>query len=655
MSGEKQEFRHLFSTYKIGKLNLKNRMVFQPHVPYFATVDGYPSEMTKNYYIERAKGGIGLIVMESMIVHPSGFYAPGCIELYKEGIVEAFGDFTDHIHSYGACIIGQLSHCGGDTVSRPYQLASAPSAIPDLGCSVVPMELEKETIHEIVKGFGRGALQLKEAGFDGVELKFAHDGLLRAFALPSLNHREDEYGGNYENRLRFFHEIMEEIRLVCGSEYPVGVRLCLDQFVDDGITEEYGIQLARTCEEAGAAYINGDSGSGGDGSNQIFPMCMPLGAGVYLASACKKAVTIPVVAFGRINDPVLMEMILEEGHADLVGSARQFICDPETPNKALEGRVDDIRHCIACNEACIYQCMQAKPIHCAQNPACGREAELGIGTLEKAEKRKKAVVVGAGIAGLKAAEILSKRGHQVTLYEKTDTIGGQMNLADRLPFRAEISEASRYIRIQLQQLGVPVITETEITAESEELKAPDLVIVATGSRPSKAAMEGSENSGIHFMNVWDVILHPETIGENVLVIDRCTHIQGPAVAEYILATGSRVTYYTPQDRMGPDVDPLTMTQMKRRLYAYPRFEDHYHFDGIRVLDNSVVLSQTYSGREFTEKQVDTVILVEHQISENRLYKELKKRRKGVYAVGDCNAPRLIEQVILEAELLARKL
>ena len=303
-------------------------------------------------------------------------------------------------------------------------------------------------------GFGLSAQRLQEAGFDGVELKFAHDGLLRAFCLPEQNKRTDEYGGSYENRCRFFAEIMEEIRKRVGSDFPVGVRLCLDQYVEGGITQDYGIQLAKTCEELGVDYINGDSGSCADGSMQIFPMGMPLGAGVYLASAVKKAVNIPVVAFGRLNDPVMMEAVLEEGHADFVGSARQFICDPETANKAMEGRLDDIRHCIACNDGCIFQCIQTKPIHCIQYPATGREEKLGIGTLQKTTSPKKIMVIGGGVAGMKFAEIAAKRGHQVTLYEKSNRLGGQINLAERLPYRDEIGEVTRYIKIQLQKLNV---------------------------------------------------------------------------------------------------------------------------------------------------------------------------------------------------------
>ena len=212
MSSTEIKFQYLFSPFKIGKVEIKNRMVFQPHVPYYATKDGYPTETTKRYYLERANGGTGLIIIESLMVHPSGIYAPGCICLWKEGIVEAFQDLPERVHNYGTKIFAQLSHPGADVLTKPHQLASAPSQIPDFGGRVIPKELDHDEIKEIIEGFGTGAQRLKEAGFDGVELKFAHDGLLRAFSLPGQNQRTDEYGGSYENRCRFLAEIMQAIR-----------------------------------------------------------------------------------------------------------------------------------------------------------------------------------------------------------------------------------------------------------------------------------------------------------------------------------------------------------------------------------------------------------------------------------------------------------
>ena len=655
MSNDGYNFKYLFSPYKVGNIEIKNRFVFQPHVPYFASQDGYPTETMKRYYLERAKGGNGLIIIESLMVHPSGIYAPGCILMYNEGIVDAFKDFTERIHKYGAKVFGQLSHPGANIVARPAQLASAPSQIPDINGRVVPKELDVEEIEDIITGFALAAQRLKEAGFDGCELKFAHDGLLRAFASSVLNHRTDKYGGSYENRLRFFTEIVSKIRKSTGQDFAIGVRLCIDEFVEGGITETEGIRFARTCEEAGCDYINGDSGDSMDASMQIFPMGVPLGAGVYLASAVKKAVNIPVVAFGRVNDPVLMEMILEEGHADFVGSARQFICDPETANKAQEGRLDDIRHCIACNEACIYQCVQAKPIHCCQNPAAGREETLGMDSIVKTDAPRRILVIGGGIAGMKFSEIAAKRGHKVVLYEKEDILGGQINLAEKLPYRSEISEVVRYIRFQLQKLNVEYHVGIEVNAEMVQMMNPDIVVTATGSRPFYTPVKGTDNTNVKIVDVRYALRHPEEIGNKVVVFDRQGHMQAAGITEYALALGAEVHYYTPYDKIGVDVDTFTMQLVKRRLFDSDDFHYNVYYELEELTSNGLRVRQCYSGRVETIENVDTLIYAQYSQSDTALYKELKAKRDNVYSIGDCNAPRLIEQVIYESEMLARSL
>ena len=655
MSEIHSNFRYLFSPFKIGKVEIKNRIVFQPHVPYYATMDGYPSETTKRYYLERAKGGTGLIVIESLMVHPNGIYAPGCICLWNEGIVERFQDLPERVHEYGTKIFGQLSHPGADVLSKPHQLASAPSQIPDFGGRIVPKELDLEEIREIVVGFGVGAQRLKEAGFDGVELKFAHDGLLRAFSLPAQNCRTDEYGGSYENRCRFFAEIVQEIRKRVGPDFPVGVRLCLDQYTEGGITQAYGLQLAKTCEELTIDYINGDSGGCADGSMQIFPMGFPLGAGVYLASAVKKAVNIPVVAFGRINDPVMMETILEEGHADFVGSARQLICDPETANKAKEGRLDEIRHCIACNDGCIFQCMQGKPIHCIQYPPTGREEKLGIGSLQAVSDPKGIMVIGGGVAGMKFAEIAAKRGHRVAIYERNQVLGGQINDAEKLPYRDEIGEVSRYLRLQLQKLAVPCHLGVEVEAKTVLERNPDVVVVATGSTPYIPKMKGQQDTRITILNARQALWHPEKIGKHVVVLDRDGHVKGAGICEFALTIGSKVEYFTPYEKIGAEMDAITIQAFNRRIFDYEDFTYQTYHDIEELRSHDVVMRQTYSGRLTTVEHVDTLIVVNHPLSNRSLYKELKKLRGAVYAVGDCNAPRMLEQVIYESEILAREL
>jgi pyruvate/2-oxoglutarate dehydrogenase complex dihydrolipoamide dehydrogenase (E3) component len=390
---------------------------------------------------------------------------------------------------------------------------------------------------------------------------------------------------------------------------------------------------------------------------QIFPMCIPLGAGVYLASEIKKTVNIPVIAFGRINDPVLGEMILEEGHADFVGMCRQLLCDPETANKAKEGRLDDIRHCIACNEGCLTRIAQSLSIRCIQNPAGGREKELGIGTLKPAQKCKRIMVIGGGVSGMKFAEIASARGHTVDLYEKSGVLGGQVNIAEKLPYRVDIAEVPRYIKIQMENHGVRVHLDSEVNTKMVEEDNPDVVVVATGSRPCINNLPGDDTTSIEILDVVSALLKPELIGENVVVMDRTAYIKGGGIAEYALALGASVVCTTPFGQLGHDLDGCTALHLKRRLYRYEKFQGVITEYEIKSLEkNAVVFYQNYNtSLEKKLTNIDTLIISDMNKADNVLYRELKKNRKEVYAIGDCVAPRRIEQGILEAEILARKL
>jgi 2,4-dienoyl-CoA reductase-like NADH-dependent reductase (Old Yellow Enzyme family) len=660
MASAKQEYKHLFTPHKIGNVEIMNRLVFQPHHPAHGGVDCLPTEQMMNYYIERAKGGTGLVVLEALAVHPTGQISPQvnyCVTAYDERVIPPFRGMVNTIHNYGTKVIAQLTHCGPNMKQRPVQLTYSSFAKPEPGGIDVPKEIEIEEIHDVIKGFGHSAVIMREAGFDGVELKFAHDGLIRAFVSEYTNERTDEYGGSYDNRLRFFREIMAEIRKQAGNDFVVGARLLLDEFSHTGYSLDYSRRLAKTCEENTVDYINGDSGGFNDGSMQIFPMCIPLGAGVYMASEIKKTVNIPVVAFGRINDPVLGEMILDEGHADFVGMCRQLLCDPETANKAKEGRLDDIRHCIACNDGCLIRIAQSLSIRCIQNPAGGREKELGIGTLKPAEKSRKIMVIGGGVSGMKFAEIAAARGHKVDIYEKDGTLGGQVNIAEKLPFRVDVTEVPRYIKIQMENNGVRIHLNTAADIKKVEAENPDVVVVATGSYPYIQPIPGDNTGDVRIIDVSSALLKPELIGNHVVVFDRTAYIKGGGIAEYALALGAEVVCVTPFAQLGSDLDGCTITHLKRRLYRYEKFRGVITEYDIKTLEeNTLILSQVYNPvLEKNLTPIDTLILADRHTADNTLYKELKKIRKEVYAIGDCVAPRKIEQGIYEGEMLARNL
>lgn len=653
MSGETYNFKHLFTPFKIGNVEIKNRFVFLPHWPGYSR-DGLPTETTMRYYAERAKGGAGLVIIESLAAHPKGQMAPGYILAYEKKSVPYMRQLTDMVHDNGAKVFGQLTHQGHTTLMKPPQLLFAPTQMPEPSSRYNTKEMEIEDIKDVIDYFALSAAMQRESGFDGIELKIAHDGLLRSFASPFFNQRNDEYGGSYENRLRMLLELIQAVRKAVGDDYPIGIRLCLDEFTPWGYSLDYGVELAKTFEKAGVDYINSDAGTFSSFYMEIPPMVIPLGFSTYMSAELKKTIKIPVIAFGRVNDPIQAETILAEGCADFIGMCRQLVCDPETPNKAYEGRLDDIRHCIACNDGCIYQVMQEKPLHCIQNPGAGREKELGIGTMKPVPDKKNIMIIGGGVAGMKAAEIAAVRGHKVKLYEKSDKLGGQLILAEKLPYRIEVAEVTRYLRLQLERLKVNIEFNKEVNIADVDAENPDIVIVATGSIPHIPNIDGSEGSMINVINVRQVLTNPELIGKRVVVLDKNGHWQGGGICEYVLGLGAETYAVTPEWYVGIDLEPGNNYMLHKRLFenGINIFVNHE----LHSLDKKdVVIENTFNHKTQTINDVDTLIFAGMSKSDNQLYTRLKKSHPNVYAVGDCVAPRLIEQVIFESEQLCREI
>lgn len=653
MSEEVNQYKYLFSPFKLGNVEIKNRFVFLPHWPNFSR-DGLPTETTMRYYAERAKGGAGLIITESQSAHPKGQMTPGFILAYDKKTVPHLKKLTGMVHDSGAKIFGQLTHQGHTTLMQPPQLLFAPTQMPEPYSRYNTKEMEIEDIKEVIDYFALAAARQRESGFDGIELKVGHDGLLRSFVSPFFNQRDDEYGGTYEKRFQILREMIGAIRREVGEDYPIGVRLCLDEFTPWGYSLDYGLRLAKTLEQAGITYINTDSGTFSSFYMEIPPMVIPLGFAVYMSAELKKVVDIPVIAFGRLNDPVQAETILAEGNADLIGMCRQLVCDPETPNKAYEGRLDDIRHCIACNDGCIYQVMRENPLHCIQNPGAGREKEFGLGTIKAASNKKKIMIIGGGIAGMKAAEIAAIRGHKVKLFEKTDQLGGQILLAEKLPYRVEVAEVSRYLKLQLERYKADIVLNKEVKIKDIDIENPDIVIVATGSYPYIPPIKGADDTMINIMDVRHALMNPETIGKRVVVLDKDGHWQGGGICEYALSLGSEVYAVTPSWQIGIDLQPSNSHMLHMRLYE----------NGVKIMatheihsvdKRAVVIENIFNHEKQTINDVDTLIYAGISKSENQLYNELKKVRSNVHAVGDCVAPRLIEQVIFESEQLCREI
>ena len=646
MTTAASHFRYLFTPLKIGGFTVKNRIVSTAHLSNFA-VEGLPSERHYDYWVAKARGGVGLIVTEDQAVHPSGGSEPYIIQAYRDACIEPFQRITAAVHDQGAKMVAQLFHPGSNFYSVRQEGLPLWSVGPiSSGFHVESThEVDRDEIQELIQGFVSASVRMREAGLDGVELMGAHGFLMEQFMSPRTNRRSDEYGGSEENRLRFVTELIAAVKAAVGPDFTVGLRLSGDQFQRGGLTVD---DMARICSIlAATGNLDYFSVSIGIGGSVIPPMYVAPAAFVYLAATIKAEVDIPVFCAGRIVDPVKAEDILAKNQADMVAMTRACICDPELPNKAREGRLDEIRYCIGCNEGCWGRSSQRLPISCALNPSVGREEEMKIAP---AAAKKKVMVVGSGLAGMEAARVAALRGHAVSLWEKGNELGGQLLIAAKAPGRQDMAEPVRYYRHQFELLGVDLHFGVEVTPEMVMEQAPDAVIVATGGIASRASFPGSDNPNVVLAR--DVLDSAAEVGKRVIVLSLDRSTEGFTAADFLLERGHEVELLIPHPLAPLAAEQITftfiMTRIGQKGGRITMGLDLASFDGAQAL-----LAGVFGGWTEAREGIDTVVVSRGSRANDELYRALKGQVKELYAVGQCLAPRKMLESTLDGLRVGR--
>ncbi|MFF2502102.1 FAD-dependent oxidoreductase [Streptomyces sp. NPDC058067] len=650
-------FPHLFSPLTVGGVTLKNRVLSSGHDTVLVE-GGQVTDDLIAYHEARAEGGVGLIVVQVAGVHETARYTTHVLMATDDSCVEGYRRLAEAAHRHGAKVFGQLFHPGREILesrdgSAP--VAWSASATPSERFHVMPRAMTGTEIREVVDGYGEAARRLREAGLDGVEVVASHGYLPAQFLNPQVNVRTDGYGGDADGRLRFLREALASVRAHTGPGFVAGLRISGDELSHDGLTAALVVEAAARLDREGLVdYVSVCAGSSATISGAVHiapPMTQPAGYTAPLAARVRAAVGVPVMVAGRVNQPQEAEQIIKEGQADACAMTRALICDPAMPGKASDGRTEEIRACIGCNQACIGHFQRGYPISCIQHPETGRERRFT--GLPMPSRRRRVLVAGGGPAGLKAAAVAAARGHDVTLHEAGRRVGGQVLLAQLLPGRAEFGGAVTNLEGEARRAGARIVTGSRVDAELLDRAGADALIVATGAVPRRPALELLDDPVV--LDAWDVVRGTADVPKGrIVVADWRGDWIGIGVAVQLARQGRKVTLCTTGFGAGEHLQQYVRAAMlaeavRAGVETVPTVRP-YGADA-----DTAYFQHTLTEEPVIIEGVAALVLAQGHDPVSELAGLADGRVGEVLMAGDCVSPRTVEEAVLEGLTAASSL
>jgi 2,4-dienoyl-CoA reductase-like NADH-dependent reductase (Old Yellow Enzyme family)/thioredoxin reductase len=642
---EEREMDKLFSPYTINNLSLTNRIVMPALASFMIGIDGSISNATVEHYRRRAAGGPAMVIMEACAVSPEGVVSSHQAVIHEDRFIDGLSKIARAMKEEGTVPAIQIHHGGRQTsvkVINRKPVAPSPLPCPKIRGEVEPLTIEG--IQQLVKKFGDAAQRAYQAGFEMIEIHGAHGYLVNQFLSAFSNIRGDRYGGDVAGRTRFAREIVEEIRKRVGSEYPLSFKISAEEYVDGGLTTDQSIDILKILLPAGIDVVQVSAGNDVTPEWICQPMFMEKGCLVDSASRVKKALGIPVMAVGRINDPGIANDIIEMNKADLVCIGRGLLADPEMPNKTKEGRSDEIRTCIACN-TCMQSIFKRGRIECLVNPMLGREKEMAF---IPSDNPKNVMVIGGGPGGLNVAWVAAKRGHNVHVYEKRSELGGQLIPGSIPGHKDELRSLIRFQKKQAELFGVQCHLNHEAKVEDIQTIQPDVVVLATGSLPVLPSVDGIDNDIV--VTYEDVLSADSPSYKNVVVIGGGP--TGLELALHLAEYGCQATVVEMLPKIGSGLEAITKKMILQQL----EINKVNLMTGTRLLkikDNGVIIAGQDRQEKFIE--ADKVVIAIGTRPDTRLYEKIKSLDYQIFQVGDCLEARDAKEAIYESAVLGRRI